>query len=147
MFLKQVLVWGAVDVEKRGNRVTMKVSLKSILDIDLDSDYCRGLERDLVADTWWWEGKPRIDTPSYSMPPDAAEHDVRLQNTTRPMIVGPDAPESPYPIALTGAVQKGFGRGGKDLGCPTGLIYLSHRLLSVMNPLRQQIYPTVLSHL
>jgi hypothetical protein len=42
-----------VDVEKRGNRVTMKVSLKSILDIDLDSDYCRGLERDLVADTWW----------------------------------------------------------------------------------------------
>lgn len=44
---------------------------------------------------------------------------------TRPMIVGPDAPESPYPIALTGAVQKGFGRGGKDLGCPTGSNCLS----------------------
>jgi len=50
------------------------------------------------------------------MPPNA---EVRVQNTIRPMIVGPDAPESPYPIALTGAVQKGFGRGGKDLGCPT----------------------------
>lgn len=55
------------------------------------------------------------------MPPDAAEHEVRVQNTIRPTIVGPYAPESPYPIALTGAVQKGFGRGGKDLGCPTGL--------------------------
>ena len=54
-----------------------------------------------------------------------AEHEVRAQNTIRPMIVGPDAPESPYPIALIGAVQKGFGRGGKDLGCPTGLSYLS----------------------
>ncbi|PPQ69387.1 hypothetical protein CVT24_001656 [Panaeolus cyanescens] len=37
----------------------------------------------------------------------------------RPQIVGPDVPESPYPIALLGPVQKGFGRGGKDLGCPT----------------------------
>lgn len=57
------------------------------------------------------------------MPPNAAEHfaehEIRVQNAIRPMIVGPDAPESPYPIALTGAVQKGFGRGGKDLGCPT----------------------------
>lgn len=57
-----------------------------------------------------------------------AEHEVRVQNTIRPMIVGPDSPESPYPIALTGAVQKGFGRGGKDLGCPTGLSYLSYLL-------------------
>ena len=65
------------------------------------------------------------------MPPNAAEHvaehEVRVQNI-RPMIVGPDVPESPYPIALTGAVQKGFGRGGKDLGCPTGLIYLLYLL-------------------
>lgn len=43
-----------MDVEKRGNRVTMKLSLKSILDIDLDNDYYRGLERDLVADGTWW---------------------------------------------------------------------------------------------
>ncbi|EAU84556.2 riboflavin kinase [Coprinopsis cinerea okayama7 len=37
----------------------------------------------------------------------------------RPEIVGPDAPEPPFPIALEGKVQRGFGRGGKDLGCPT----------------------------
>jgi riboflavin kinase len=39
----------------------------------------------------------------------------------RPTIVGPDAPEPPFPIHLTGDVQRGFGRGGKDLGCPTGM--------------------------
>lgn len=49
----------------------------------------------------------------------------------RPDIVGPDEPQSPFPIVLSGVVQKGFGRGGKDLGCPTGastntvFIYLS----------------------
>jgi len=37
----------------------------------------------------------------------------------RPQIVGPDAPEPPFPIRLSGPVQRGFGRGGKDLGCPT----------------------------
>jgi Riboflavin kinase len=65
----------------------------------------------------------------------------------RPMIVGSDVPEPPYPIALTGAVQKGFGRGGKDLGCPTGLSYLSQFLSFLMQaPLLQQIYQTILSH-
>lgn len=39
--------------------------------------------------------------------------------TTRPNIVGPDTPVHPYPIQLEGAVQHGFGRGSKDLGCPT----------------------------
>ncbi|KAI9428683.1 riboflavin kinase [Lactarius indigo] len=38
---------------------------------------------------------------------------------TRPSTVGPDTVEPPFPIFLSGAVQKGFGRGGKDLGCPT----------------------------
>ncbi|KAJ7591283.1 riboflavin kinase [Mycena floridula] len=38
---------------------------------------------------------------------------------TRPLIVGPDIPEDPFPIRLSGPVQRGFGRGGKDLGCPT----------------------------
>lgn len=37
----------------------------------------------------------------------------------RPDIAGPDAPEPPFPIVLSGPVQRGFGRGGKDLGCPT----------------------------
>jgi riboflavin kinase len=39
---------------------------------------------------------------------------------SRPDIVGADTVESPFPIFLSGAVQRGFGRGGKDLGCPTG---------------------------
>ena len=38
----------------------------------------------------------------------------------RPEIVGPETVEPPFPIFLSGAVQRGFGRGGKDLGCPTG---------------------------
>jgi len=37
----------------------------------------------------------------------------------RPDIVGPQAPEPAFPIRISGAVQRGFGRGGKDLGCPT----------------------------
>lgn len=40
--------------------------------------------------------------------------------TIRPQFVGPEVPEPPFPIALRGPVQRGFGRGGKDLGCPTG---------------------------
>jgi hypothetical protein len=39
---------------------------------------------------------------------------------SRPELVGPDIVEPPFPIFLSGAVQRGFGRGGKDLGCPTG---------------------------
>lgn len=38
----------------------------------------------------------------------------------RPQIVGPDEPATPYPLFLRGAVQKGFGRGSKELGIPTG---------------------------
>ncbi|TFK76148.1 riboflavin kinase [Pluteus cervinus] len=37
----------------------------------------------------------------------------------RPQIVGSESPEQPFPIPLKGLVQRGFGRGGKDLGCPT----------------------------
>lgn len=43
----------------------------------------------------------------------------------RPEIVGPESPEAPFPIYMSGAVQKGFGRGGKDLGCPTGMLRVS----------------------
>ena len=39
-------------------------------------------------------------------------------------IVGSDKPEAPYPIYLRGTVEEGFGRGGKDLGCPTGSLNL-----------------------
>ncbi|KAJ3509269.1 hypothetical protein NLJ89_g5313 [Agrocybe chaxingu] len=62
------------------------------------------------------------------MSPTAAEYvakheipvsEIKLSRTARPQIVGPDTPESPFPIVLNGPVQKGFGRGSKDLGCPT----------------------------
>ena len=43
-----------MDVERRRNRVAMKVSLRLILDTDLDSDYCRGLEPNLVGGGTWW---------------------------------------------------------------------------------------------
>lgn len=52
--------------------------------------------------------------------------------SARPDIVGPDVPEPPFPITLSGPVQRGFGRGGKDLGCPTGtpaLMSHAYRLL------------------
>lgn len=38
---------------------------------------------------------------------------------SRPQVVGPNRPQPPFPISLSGPVQHGFGRGGKDLGCPT----------------------------
>ncbi|KAJ2584499.1 riboflavin kinase [Coemansia sp. RSA 1836] len=37
----------------------------------------------------------------------------------RPLIVGPAKPQSPYPIFVSGAVVKGYGRGSKQLGIPT----------------------------
>ncbi|KAM5535706.1 hypothetical protein V8D89_010693 [Ganoderma adspersum] len=39
--------------------------------------------------------------------------------SSRPDVVGPEVPQPPFPILMSGAVQRGFGRGGKDLGCPT----------------------------
>ncbi|PPQ77694.1 hypothetical protein CVT25_011129 [Psilocybe cyanescens] len=61
------------------------------------------------------------------MTPTAAEYAARQEipvaqvktRAPRPKIVGSDSPEPPFPISLVGPVQKGFGRGGKDLGCPT----------------------------
>ncbi|KAJ3219615.1 riboflavin kinase [Dinochytrium kinnereticum] len=39
--------------------------------------------------------------------------------SARPLIVGAETPETPYPIYLRGEVSKGFGRGSKELGIPT----------------------------
>ncbi|KAJ3117597.1 riboflavin kinase [Phlyctochytrium bullatum] len=39
--------------------------------------------------------------------------------TSRPLVVGPEALEAPYPVNLKGEVSKGFGRGSKELGIPT----------------------------
>lgn len=43
-----------------------------------------------------------------------------VSRETRPMIVGPDQPEDPYPMLLEGVVTPGFGRGARFLGIPTG---------------------------
>ncbi|KAI9319805.1 hypothetical protein BX666DRAFT_1916479 [Dichotomocladium elegans] len=40
-------------------------------------------------------------------------------NPDRPLLVGPESPESPYPFLVTGTVVSGFGRGSKELGIPT----------------------------
>jgi riboflavin kinase len=60
------------------------------------------------------------DAATETVPPVVQTESFRSE---RPQIVGPDVPGPPFPIALSGAVQRGFGRGGKDLGCPTGLQY------------------------
>jgi len=58
-----------------------------------------------------------IDPEINSRPSPAAFAKARA---SRPEICGSHAPERPYPIYLRGVVERGFGRGGKDLGCPTG---------------------------
>ncbi|KAG9032619.1 riboflavin kinase [Serendipita sp. 407] len=37
----------------------------------------------------------------------------------RPMIVGSEAPDDPFPIRMVGEVQHGFKRGSRELGCHT----------------------------
>ncbi|EPQ27675.1 uncharacterized protein PFL1_04813 [Pseudozyma flocculosa PF-1] len=54
---------------------------------------------------------------SAAAPPAASNSPV--PPSSRPEVCGPHAPERPYPIYLRGEVEKGFGRGSKDLGCPT----------------------------
>lgn len=42
-------------------------------------------------------------------------------NPDRPLFVGPDVPEAPFPHKISGKVVSGFGRGSKELGIPTGM--------------------------
>ncbi|GAA5828353.1 hypothetical protein JCM5353_004803 [Sporobolomyces roseus] len=53
-----------------------------------------------------------------SIRPKPLQHDPLLE---RPSICGSDSgPTSPpFPVKLSGWVSRGFGRGSKDLGCPT----------------------------
>ncbi|GAA5912056.1 riboflavin kinase [Sporobolomyces salmoneus] len=55
---------------------------------------------------------------STSTRPAPLQHDPEL---VRPEICGPeDGPDSTvFPVKLSGWVSRGFGRGSKDLGCPT----------------------------
>lgn len=43
----------------------------------------------------------------------------------RELIVGPDLVNTPYPVMLKATVVKGFGRGSKELGIPTGKLTLN----------------------
>jgi hypothetical protein len=61
-----------------------------------------------------------IDSNTGAQPSPAAFAKARA---LRPEICGSEGPERPYPIYLRGLVERGFGRGGKDLGCPTGECY------------------------
>ncbi|KAJ3990265.1 hypothetical protein F5890DRAFT_1470022 [Lentinula detonsa] len=66
---------------------------------------------------------PVITTPTPTPTPTSSTlTSTQPYRTSRPSIVGPPSPlylGSPYPIRLRGKVCRGFGRGGKDLGCPT----------------------------
>ena len=42
-------------------------------------------------------------------------------NPDRPLLVGPEVPEHPFPHSISGTVVKGYGRGSKELGIPTGI--------------------------
>ncbi|KAI0036001.1 riboflavin kinase [Vararia minispora EC-137] len=80
---------------------------------------------------------------------------------SRPSIVGPDEPEAPFPIVLSGPVQHGFGRGGKDLGCPTANlpdesitplssvtepgVYYGFAQVDSCDPEDNEVYPMVMS--
>ncbi|KAG6378910.1 riboflavin kinase [Boletus reticuloceps] len=59
----------------------------------------------------------QLTSSDASSPPPVLETDSF--RSSRPNIVGPDTPEDSYPIRLEGTVQHGFGRGSKELGCPT----------------------------
>lgn len=45
-----------------------------------------------------------------------------MDRNNRPEIVGPEAPEHPYPLRIEATVIAGFGRGSSDLGIPTANI-------------------------
>jgi hypothetical protein len=59
-------------------------------------------------------------TGSQTMSPPPKAEMAPVSRETRPMIVGGDGPEEPYPIHLEGAITHGFGRGARFLGIPTG---------------------------
>ncbi|MBW0495009.1 hypothetical protein O181_034724 [Austropuccinia psidii MF-1] len=49
-----------------------------------------------------------------------APHQPKPKDEPRPLIIGSDhGPEAPFPVQIQGIVQHGFGRGAKELGCPT----------------------------
>lgn len=80
--------------------------------------------------------------PLTSPPPPKAEMAPTARGD-RPTIVGPDSPEQPYPLELEGVVTKGFGRGARFLGIPTGTSLPS---LTSNRPLADAYQPTCPIH-
>ncbi|GAO50660.1 riboflavin kinase [Saitoella complicata NRRL Y-17804] len=66
-------------------------------------------------------------------------HPAALHVSSRPLLIGPDAPESPYPIRVEGEVIKGFGRGSKELGIPTANLP-EHAIASVLEHAESGVY-------
>ncbi|RUS14705.1 hypothetical protein BC937DRAFT_93459 [Endogone sp. FLAS-F59071] len=56
-------------------------------------------------------------------------------NPNRELVIGPDVPEHPFPIRLNGEVVKGFGRGSKELGIPTGKYHWSRAIGLPVSPM------------
>ncbi|KAI8068036.1 hypothetical protein BC940DRAFT_300174 [Gongronella butleri] len=81
-----------------------------------------------------------------------------LLNKDRPLLVGPEVPETPYPFTIRGTVVKGFGRGSKELGIPTanlneealeqlytGLDLGVYYGWAQVGPVKSTVYPMVMS--
>lgn len=49
-------------------------------------------------------------------------------NHDRPLLVGPEIPSEPFPFALQGTAVRGYGRGSKQLGIPTGKVNLLYQI-------------------
>lgn len=59
-------------------------------------------------------------------------------NPDRPLLVGPEVPEHPFPHSISGTVVRGYGRGSKELGIPTG-IYIHLPMATLMFDTRVDI--------
>ena len=79
----------------------------------------------MTADSLLPSHPPTADDLAHASKRPSAPVQTEVFRVPRPVIVGPDVPEDPFPISMKGPVQKGFGRGGKDLGCPTGIFLVS----------------------
>lgn len=58
----------------------------------------------------------------------------------RPTIVGPDHPQSPFPISVAGPIVRGFGRGSAELGIPTANIPLAGLSVGGHDDLESGVY-------
>jgi riboflavin kinase len=62
----------------------------------------------------------KMSVPKPSLKKTVAEM-APVSRENRPMIVGPESPEVPFPLRMSGVVERGYGRGSRELGIPTGM--------------------------